>query len=119
MLIRFDVGDVIVIDRHAEDDEYIMFPNKMGSEKPEWFPPIGTITEVVKTLECNYLLVKFPVQEDRVWKPQATEEIVTTEAMCREGLFRMATKGEKFLYTINNRKIVIPKLEEDNESLEL
>jgi len=114
MLIRFDVGDIIVIDEHTEEDEYVMLPSEMGSRKPEWFPPIGTITEVVKTLECNYLLVKFPIHDTHYWNPShATDEITTTEVMCREGLFRKATKGEKFLYTINNRKIVIPKTEEE------
>ena len=115
MLIRFDVGDIIVIDEHTEEDEYVMLPNEMGSRKLKWFPPIGTITEVVKTLECNYLLVKFPIQTQLgyTWQTQTTEEIETKEVMCREGLFRKATKGEKFLYTINNRKIVIPKTEEE------
>ena len=114
MLILYDVGDIIVIDEHDEEDEYIMLPNEMGSRKLDWFPPNGTITKVVKALECNYLLVKFPVKDNQYyWSPNDADNITEMEVMCRESLFRKATKGEKFLYTINNRKIVIPKMEEE------
>ena len=85
----------------------------MGSYKPDWFPPVGTITEVVKALECNYILVKFPVEKCDYGITDG--EIHTEERMCKESLFRKATKGEKFLYTINNGKIVIPKDEGEEE----